>query len=260
MFLLNIQDELVDKALEVTVENAVAKPATTVGQAIDGLLLAVFSPLIKYDIKKGAEIEAYKQKIINEVSKVPDGNLIDPPLCLVGPALEASKYYIEEDVIRNMFAKLIASSMNSETQPKAHPSFVEIIKQLSPLDASNLKIIAENTTLPLAEYQLHNSPKEIYTTQYTNVFLSNPISHDISVQAASITNLVRLGLVHIDYEKSLVDCDYSVFKKEPIYIDLSRNLASRYPDDSGEVYDTAKIINGTVTTTPLGEIFTSLCL
>ena len=62
----------------------------------------------------------------------------DPSLAVVGPAIEASKFYIEEEDMREMFANLIAASMDDRLTNEVHSSYVEIIKQLSPLDAQNL--------------------------------------------------------------------------------------------------------------------------
>ena len=56
----------------------------------------------------------------------------------MGPALEdVLKYYCNVDVIRKMFVKLIAASMNKESH--VHPAFGEIIKQLSRYELSLLR-------------------------------------------------------------------------------------------------------------------------
>lgn len=61
-------------------------------------------------IQKEAELESYKKSIISNLNKIPEENLRQPKLNLVGPAIEASKYYIGESVLRDMFAKLIANA------------------------------------------------------------------------------------------------------------------------------------------------------
>src|SRR5690606_5835122 len=83
---------------------------------------------------------------------IPEENLIEPPLSIVGPVLDASRYYIEEDDIRLMFSKLIASSMDNRNQTKPHHSFCEIIKQLSPLDAQILKSFGNVNNHPIVNY------------------------------------------------------------------------------------------------------------
>ena len=57
--------------------------------------------------------------------------------------MEASKYYFEEKELREMFSKLIVCSLNSSKSNMVHPSFIEIIKQLSSTDAILLKKISE---------------------------------------------------------------------------------------------------------------------
>ncbi|WP_415843021.1 Abi-alpha family protein [Staphylococcus aureus] len=42
---------------------------------------------------------------------------------LLGPALEASKFYISEKTLSNMFAKLIASSMDAQKK-LINPPFI----------------------------------------------------------------------------------------------------------------------------------------
>ncbi len=46
--------------------------------------------------------------------------------------------------LREMFANLLASAMNSDVSNDVHPSFVEIIKQLSPDEAKILKYFSDN--------------------------------------------------------------------------------------------------------------------
>ena len=75
-------------------------------------------------------------------------------MSILGPALEASKFYIEEEDIREIFASLLAASFDSSKSSLLHHSFVEIIKQLSPLDARNLKFIAQKQRCPVAKYLL----------------------------------------------------------------------------------------------------------
>ena len=85
--------------------------------------------------KNQQDVEKYKNECIEKISKIPEDKIQDPKLSIIGPALEASKFYIEEEEIRNMFANLIAASMNSDFNNSIHHSFIDIIKQLSPHDA-----------------------------------------------------------------------------------------------------------------------------
>jgi len=110
--------------------------------------------------KHEAFLESYKNELVQEISAIPEENLIEPPLSIVGPALEASQYYIEEDSLRSMFAKLVAASMDSSKSNYAHHSFVEIIKNLSSLDAQNMSLFKTEEFHPLAQFGIKTNSKQ----------------------------------------------------------------------------------------------------
>lgn len=45
-------------------------------------------------------LDAYQNELVQEISAIPEENLIEPPLSIVGPALNSAQYYIEEEVLR----------------------------------------------------------------------------------------------------------------------------------------------------------------
>ena len=83
----------------------------------------------------------FKANIESKVKKIPDNNLQEPELSIIGPAIESSKFYISERVIRDLFSNLIASAMDNRKTNDVHHSFVELIKQMSPKDAILFKFL-----------------------------------------------------------------------------------------------------------------------
>ena len=83
--------------------------------------------------KQEINVQKLRDETLKETSKILPENIREPQLNILGPAIEASKYYIEDDELRSMFSKLIAASMDTSKLDIAHPSFVEIIKQMTPL-------------------------------------------------------------------------------------------------------------------------------
>ena len=81
----------------------------------------------KQQIKRAAYLEEYKKQIAQKIAKIPEENLIEPPVRIVGPAIEASKFFIEETTCREMFAQLIASSCNSVVSGAVHPSSLRLL-------------------------------------------------------------------------------------------------------------------------------------
>lgn len=206
-------------------DNAITPPAKEIGITLGNIFYAIFSPINytveKLKIKQSDNLKKYQSDIESELKNIPEDKLIEPNISIIGPALEASKYYIQDDLIRRMFAKLIASSMNLDNSSKSHPAFVEIIKQLSPLDASNLKILSSRKYSPIVNYLVEND--ENHKLYYkTNVFLDNDSYDDIDLLSLSITNLSRLSLIKIDFSAYLTpDTIYNKFRNHPTYAILN---------------------------------------
>lgn len=155
----------------------------------------------KYKIKQAANLEKYANEVKSGIEKIPEENIQEPKMSVVGPALEASKFYIEEDEIRGMFAKLIASSMDKTQSINIHPSFVEIIKVLSPLDAKNLYSLYHGGDETISKIRVTNKENGNYTDHFNHIFLGNPECQDNNLIEFSIDNLIRLKLVDVSYSK-----------------------------------------------------------
>jgi len=250
-------------------------------QTLDDCWELVFGKFHLFVEKKRAlheqHLNDYKNKIAKEVIKIPAENLQDPELNIIGPALEASKFFIESEVIREMFAKVIASSMDNRKSNQVHSCYVEIIKQLSPLDAQNIALLKQGKQKPVAEYQLINKDNTFFSLK-TNIFLSNEQNQDIELNAISLSNLNRLGLVTITYIENISDeSKYLAFSKTEFYKQLLtmtavvKNIKEendiKYPKELldfiyehvGSKLDKVFIKKGLIKLTPLGESFAAIC-
>ncbi len=204
---------------------ATTPAAKEIGDTLGNIFHVIFYPFNRWSdklrLKHQAELKAYATDIEQELNKIPVDNLLDPPIDVVGPALEASKYYINHDDIRKMFAKLIAASMNSDTQDLAHHSFVEIIKQLSPHDAAFAKLFIETPdySIPVGKYIAHTYDEKTFVIR-DNILRPISCSNKSDVEAEmlsneldaiSLTNLLRLGIVErdSDYRRDSFD-DYLI--------------------------------------------------
>ena len=197
-------------------------------------------------------LEDFKTSLENKVAAIPPEQLCEPSLSVVGPALDASKYSFEEPEIREMFAKLIASSMDRQRAPSIHPSFSEIIRQMSPLDAQNLTYFTKG--LPVVKYRKKHKTGDGFTVLFSNVFLANPSEQDLEKQSVSLASLSRLGLINISYEQWLNDESfYTAFERTALYQSLQAHL-------SGLENVHLDVIKGLADPTPLGTQFIKVCL
>ena len=119
-------------------DNALSPVAKEAGERLADMVSLVFTPIVKAKAKRDKNIEIFLKELDKEVKKIPEHKVKIPPLYIVGPALdEVFKFYHDEEYLRKMFAKLIASAMEEDII--VHPSYLEIIKQISEYDLRIIK-------------------------------------------------------------------------------------------------------------------------
>lgn len=227
-----------------------------------------------------ANVEKLKSGILDNVSKIEPENIQEPKLNILGPALEASKYYIEDEELRDMFAKLIAASMDKSKNDKLHVSFVEIIKQMNPLDAENLVAIS-NPSNPyfnlIGELKADVSTGGLITYN-TNLYLGNMNDHSQQNIGISLSNLDRLGLINLSYQEWSNDEDlYKKFEELVEFKDLSfkidgenaytafiaKNISKNSPTKKEipiQTISKPRVGMGFIRITDYGKAFSSICL
>lgn len=222
----------------------------------------------KQHLKQQENFKKYIELVENKTQQVPEEFLKEPELHIVGPAIEASKYYIESELLREMFANLIASSIDSRKTNITHPSFVEVIKQLSPLDAQNLKTFGNRGNFPIANYVHTMGVRR--ASLFEDIFLENPNVTDLQQISISIKNLERLGILSITYTESFPANDYDKFYKNEEYLIWKKNFHEANEIITGDVPEDVRGIlseprdiiveKGILNITSFGTSLKSACL
>lgn len=213
----------------------------------------------KMDIKvrqRKQEVDnLFLKDIVTEVSNIPIDQIQEPKLSVLGPALEASKYYIDDEELRSLFAKLIAASMDNSKNEVLQPAFVEIIKQMSPIDAKNLINLYDikDKQNPIVSIILESKDSKNYKEVFDHFYIENigNISH-VRV-ASSLLNLKRLGLIEINYGVFLSDENrYLSYENHPII----NQFKNEYNDDLHSI----KLKKGLIKITNFGMDFCKICI
>lgn len=238
--------------------------ANAAGETLSNIWNAFLAPVNlwakKKIIKHEQDFLEFKQSVEKHYTDIPDEYKSEPTLSIIGPALEASKFYIEEESIREMFAKLIAADMDLSKKNDVHHSFVEIIKQMSPIDAKVFIDLENPLNLMWCKLHLKNSPD--MAKFITDIYLSQNFpeySHNVCL---SISNLVRLGLIFIPTRNtgSIImggnDPDIlERFKKTHFYNELVQNIAL-----PSSIYSSYEVVTYEGLITELGVSFRKICL
>lgn len=142
-------------------------------------------------------------RVADKLKDVPPECIATPKPNVAGPALEALRYTGHEESLREMYANLLAASIDTRTAQGAHPAFVEIIKQLTPDEARLLKLFVVSRAFPLInvrrEYKVTTDTERGGNDLLVNFSLLGwEAGCDYPDQAPTyLNNLCRLGLAEI---------------------------------------------------------------
>ena len=139
-------------------------------------------------------------KLTQKLADHDDDAIQPPPLNIAGPAILNLTFTGETPSLREMYANLIAASMDVETAYTAHPSFVRIIEQLSPDEA---KILGQLSGYAAGDSLCHeivdqsgfNKRSDEYLFQQWDRFCANAAIEFDQNSTAYMDNLIRLRLI-----------------------------------------------------------------
>lgn len=226
-------------------------PARTFNNIWEYLFGGFDNYLIKHNKKRQLNFEAYIKSIDDKINDIKQENIQDPKLSILGPALEASKYYIDEEEIRELFAKIVSASFDKSKNSILHRSYIEIIKQLSPLDAKVLKSLTEHFYLIGCTTQIGNEVKLIFSNVLLNtVFTEIDLSTSISAN-----NLCRLGIIEVTANTSSVriGSNYEPILEQYQSTTHYQRLCDKYGKMNIEIFSQPGHF------TPLGSAFKAIC-
>ena len=189
--------------------------------AIDGVMGWLRCWGEKQKILQEKYLEDFKKRVSTKISDVPQEDLVEPSVSIVGPIVEACKYYYEDTHYQEMFSELLASACDQRHVHAIHPSFVEILKQLAPLDAKLLSMFKHHGTYALCDVQeIH---RDGLITPYTqSLFDFKDKQGEFTLEehlglTSSLDNLARLGVVMKNRDIIELSYNYDAFQNHFMY-------------------------------------------
>ncbi|WP_066307777.1 DUF4393 domain-containing protein [Bacillus sp. FJAT-29814] len=222
------------------------KSIHTLSKAINIALSPVSGLVWGFDQIKEYLQPALEKRFKNKTKE----NIVSPEVTVAGPALEALRFSGHNEELRELFANLLATSMDKESSSKAHPSFVEILKQLTSDEARLLKKIGLGYH-PIISLKAMESDNLSYYELLRNFTLLGEeanIDHP-EILSNYLDNLKRLGLIRI--ENVTLKQSYQMLKEHPFVISAS----SKAPTFGKLRYDC-----GYVTSSSFGSQFYEACI
>lgn len=234
--------------------NDVAHPTlSTVGKTLQGATRVALAPISAmiwgYD-----KIAGYLDVAIPEYfekRKIEKDKIVSPDPAVAVPLVEAMRYTSHKPELKEMFTNLLGASMNSDVIDE-HPSFVDIIKQLSSDECKMLRYLYTVEVMPMLKIrlQLTGQKGEINVTPYFSDICYKAGCQYPQKFPEYLDNLHRLGLVEVYYERYLTD--------DSFYLDLKQHDGFLYPasDERGSFTDS----KGMYELSEFGNKFCGVCL
>lgn len=161
---------------------------------------AALAPLRIWIAQKEYNVAETERLLAIKLEKVNADSIVSPEAYVAVPALQAISYCVNSEELRNMYANLLAMSMLKDKKDNAHPSYVEIIKQLSPDEAKLLKKIAEGgDSYPLIDIKLNSTDRGYITQVHNFTLLAEGICDYPNNVFKYIDNLERLKIIEIPF-------------------------------------------------------------
>jgi hypothetical protein len=212
----------VPESIDNATKNLTDKPTKQIGQTLSDCLYLVFGGIShaarKRELQYAQDLDLFASNLAKKVDAIPVDKRIEPDIQTVCPALENAKYCVGSEELRTLFSNLIASSMNSDTVKFVHPSFGEIIKQMSPLDARIFSTIMKNNLNPIMHVkEMKPTGGYVYLCKYLNLYDAS--THELTCN--TIENLCRLNLIEIPADGFYTnEAVYQILRDRDMYNDL----------------------------------------
>lgn len=232
------------------------KTAVVVTNTINNVLLPLAAFNYGCDQARKYFENRFSIDIEEKIKSIPPENIIKPRASIAGPVLQGLAFTHDEPDLKNLFLNLLSTAMDDRKCKKAHPAFVDFLKQITADEAFFIKIILSTTKYhPLVNIYVkwdttkkllenHVAPVEITDEEHTDNDLI-ALSEQFSVY---VDNWQRMGLIVVDYQNALATAD--------IYDWVNTNVIySRADKEAKKLDGKLNVQRGSMRVTPFGEQF-----
>lgn len=170
------------------------------------LLTSMYKPIAKMlGIANDYFENDFEKDMAEKLADVPEEDIMAPKPSLAAPAMQQLGFSLDEPDLKEMYLNLLATASDGRSTDSAHPSFVEIIKQLSAseLPVLNRLLTKQEKYTPIVQLKLLTANKEGFNVLAQHIIEDNDEPTGLPVfrkhLATYIDNWIRLGLVELSY-------------------------------------------------------------
>lgn len=232
---MSIEDKVTDEAAKLAPEvykDLVQPAAKEVGDVTGRSVKALLSPVRAF-LWGWEQIEAIVIDGVNKrLGNIPSEKRKTPEPEIAVPLIQALSYTAQNETLREMYLNLLANSMNSDMNKDVHPSFVELIKKMSSLDAKVFERLSNTTG-----YQKAIDPNisikdkgKFFPGAAPEWFVGWKLDgYDIFEISSSIIRLSKFGLVELMFDRTAGQDTYDELKSNKELILILQKYQNTHP-------------------------------
>ena len=193
--------EIVDKV--PIYQDAIQPAAKEVGKGLKVIAKAVNTALMPVEglIWGVEQIKDFvHERVSQKLEDIPPEDIQQPKPHIAVPAIDALRYTGSEDDLSELYANLLATSMDKATAYRAHPGFVDMIKNMCPDEARIMRFLSSNPDYPLVNIKSVSTTDQSFRVVHRHLSLLglDAKCEHIPLTSNYIDNLERLGLVQVE--------------------------------------------------------------
>ena len=248
-----------DQGLLTQLYGDLAKPGVSqVGKALStvlGLGNTLLWPVQLMNERARLSLEANLERYREKVSQIPQDKVAEVPPEVGVPIAEKLSYVSDPD-LRELYTSLLAKASNSETQSQAHPSFVNVLNNMSPDEAQLVRQFQrEGGAVPFVTAKYVN-PQKNHWLQLVDVHFSVQSDTKLTFPGnlpAYVSNLEGLGLIDVRRDIFVVP--------EDVYAPLQSQVEAQFKDlQRPPEFSQFRCERGKIEVTRFGWLFIQACV
>lgn len=169
-----------------------------------------------------------RERVAEKLSNVPADEVQEPKPHIAVPAIEALRYTGAESELAELYANLLATSMDKATAYRAHPAFVDMIKNMSPDEAKIMNFLAQSGDQPLINIKLILNEQGHFRIVHRHLSLIGIKSRCAHPPLAAnyLDNLERLGLIETPDRFFTAENLYKEIEDHPQVVIIKNSLSN----------------------------------
>lgn len=197
----------------------------------------------------------------DRMALIPEDDLITPRLSVAGPAVQGIAFTLDEPNLKAMYLNLLAAASDKRVASQAHPSFADIIRQLTAEEAVGLGPVLDSDGHTIIEVRIRIATMDRPEVDGYNIYAKNVMNwtkdgRQIATpdRALYIDNWERLGLVKVSLDTLM---------KEPTqytWVDTNPQVTAARAEFDTEEFTRVDCKRGALFVTDFGRKFHELVI